>query len=147
MKKLFFLSLLFISLVGFSQASLDWKTDFETAKIAAKSANKPILMYFTGSDWCAPCRHLKEDYFNSDEFKKKSNKVVLLLVDIPFRQDIVSEEQLMKNKELAKKFNPQNSFPTLVGLSSSGREINRISAYSALRDTSRHFQFLDQLTN
>lgn len=145
MKKLFFLSLLFISLTGFSQVSLDWKTDFETAKTLAKTQNKPILMYFTGSDWCAPCRHLKEDYFNSQEFKNKSNKVILLLVDIPFRQDVISEEQLKENKALAKKYNPQNSYPTLVGLSSSGREVNRISAYSFLRDTTGHFRFLNQL--
>lgn len=139
------MSLLFISLIGYSQAQLDWETDFETAKTIAELQNKPILMYFTGSDWCAPCKHLKEDYFGSEEFKNKSSKVVLLLVDVPFRQDIISEEQLIKNKALAKEFNPQNSYPTLIGLSSSGIEINRISAYSYLRDTSNHFRFLDQL--
>lgn len=145
MKKLFFLSLLFISLVGFSQAPLNWQTDFETAKSLAKSQNKPILMYFTGSDWCTPCKHLKEDYFGSEEFKSKARQVILLLVDVPFRQDIISEAQLLKNKRLRKKFNPKNSFPTLVGFSPSGNEINRISAYSYLRDTSRHFKFLEEL--
>ncbi len=77
----------------------------------------------------------------------KRDKVVLLMVDIPYRQDIISEDQLKKNKLLRKKYNPQNSFPTLVGLSASGHEINRISAYSFLRDTSRHFKFLDDLIN
>ncbi len=145
MKRYILIALLCISSIGFSQASLDWKTDFETAKTIAKSANKPILMYFTGSDWCPPCKHLKQDFFDSDEFRSKSKEVVLLLVDIPYRVDVISKEQLKKNKELEKKFNTKRSYPLIVGLTASGREISRFSAYSSLRDPSIHFRFLDNL--
>ncbi len=147
MKKLFFLSLLCISFLGFSQGTLDWKTNFDEAKVLAKSQNKPILMYFTGSDWCTPCKQLKQDYFASEEFKKKASKVILVLVDLPFRQDIISEEQREKNKVLEKKYNTESSFPLLVGFSPSGKKLDELSGYGSLRDTTYHFRFLDNLIN
>lgn len=145
MKKLILLLLSLISFVGFSQ-DLHWETDFNTAKQIAQQENKPILMYFTGSDWCSPCKQLKADFFSSEKFKERANSIVLLMVDLPFRQDIITDEQRKKNKILIKKYNSDESFPYLVGLNSSGKILNDISAYSSLRDTSLHFNFLNYLT-
>jgi len=144
MKKLIFALILSFSFIGFAQ-DLKWETDFNTAKTIAAEQNKPILMYFTGSDWCSPCKQLKADFFQSEKFKSKANQVVLLMVDVPFRQDIVTPEQLKKNKALVKKYNKEESFPLLLALNSNGKEFNRISAYSSLRDTTMHFQFLESM--
>ena len=144
MKKLILALVFFISFVGFSQ-ELNWQTDYDTAKQIAQQENKSILMYFTGSDWCAPCKQLKEDFFHSERFINESEKLVLLMVDLPFRQDIITEEQRKKNKKLIKKYNPEESFPLLVALSSNGHELNRISAYGSLRDTTLHFNFLNSI--
>jgi len=110
-----------------------WFTDFEAAKEEAKSSNKTILMYFTGSDWCAPCKMLKKDFWENPEFF------------IPFRVDIVSEDQLKANKSLQAKYNKDKSFPTLVALTNKGKAIAEISAYSQLRDPSNYFAFLDKV--
>ncbi len=144
MKKLLFSLFILISLVSFSQ-ELKWETDITIAKDLAKEQNKNILVYFTGSDWCAPCKQLKADFFQSDRFIEKAEKVVLLMVDLPFRQDIITPEQRKKNEKLIKQYNPEKSFPTIVGLSSSGKVLNSISAYSSLRDTSGHFRFLESI--
>ncbi|CAN0380006.1 unnamed protein product, partial [Ectocarpus sp. 4 AP-2014] len=101
-------------------AELDWVTDFETAKLLSGKQDKPILMYFTGSDWCSPCKLLKKDFFNSTEFQERADKVVLLMVDIPRRRDILSPEQLRANKELVVKYNNEGSFPLIVGLNNKG---------------------------
>ncbi len=122
-----------------------WFTDFEAAKEEAKSSNKTILMYFTGSDWCAPCKMLKKDFWENPEFLKQANDFVLLEVDIPFRVDIVSEDQLKANKSLQAKYNKDKSFPTLVALTNKGKAIAEISAYSQLRDPSNYFAFLDKV--
>lgn len=145
MKKIIFTLILCISFIGFSQDSLHWETDFDTAKKLAAQQKKPILMYFTGSDWCAPCKHLKIDFFNSEKFKSQANNMVLLMVDLPFREDIITPEQRKKNKILIKKYNPEESFPLLIALNKKGKELNRISAYSSLRDTTLHFKFLDKM--
>jgi len=144
MKRLLFT--LFITIATLSNAQeANWITDFDQAKEASKEANKPILMYFTGSDWCSPCKLLKKDFWQNPEFLKQSKDFILLEVDVPFRDDIITPEQLKKNKELQKKYNKEGAFPTLLALNSNGKIKGRISAYSMLRDTSGYFAFLDKV--
>ena len=46
----------FLSLsAGFGQ---EWQTDFTKAKEKATAEDKPIILVFQGSDWCAPCKNL-----------------------------------------------------------------------------------------
>ncbi len=143
MKRLLFLCFLCITL-NVSAQDAAWHTDFEKAKAVSKKTGKPILMYFTGSDWCGPCKMLKKDFWQNPEFLNQSNDFVLLEVDIPFREDILTPEQFKKNKKLQSKYNKQKSFPTLLALDSSGKIYDRISAYSMLRDTSGYFAFIDK---
>lgn len=143
MKRLLFLFSLCISLT-LSAQDATWHTDFEKAQAISKKTGKPILMYFTGSDWCGPCKMLKKDFWQNPEFLNQSNDFVLLEVDIPFREDILTPEQFKKNKKLQSKYNKEKSFPTLLALDSSGKIYDRISAYSMLRDTSGYFAFLDK---
>ncbi|WP_299682170.1 thioredoxin family protein [uncultured Dokdonia sp.] len=143
MKRLFFI--LFITIAAVSNAQeATWLTDFDKAKRVAKKEKKPILMYFTGSDWCGPCKMLKKDFWQHSEFLKQANDFVLLEVDVPFREDIITPEQFKKNKELQKKYNKDGAFPTLLALDANGKIKERISAYSMLRDTSGYFAFLDK---
>ena len=46
---------------------------------------------------------LKTDFFNSEAFELKSKNFVLLMVDMPRRLDIITEEQRNKNKKVIKK--------------------------------------------
>ncbi|WP_378175634.1 thioredoxin family protein [Aquimarina sp. SS2-1] len=62
-KVILFLSLIITTILFGQENELQWLTDFEAAKQVSKDTKKPILMYFTGSDWCAPCMMLKEDFF------------------------------------------------------------------------------------
>lgn len=145
MKQLFFLFSFCIVLTASAQ-DVTWHTDFEEAKRVSKVEGKPILMYFTGSDWCGPCKMLKKDFWESSKFLSQANDFVLLEVDIPFREDIITPEQLEKNKKLQKKYNKDKSFPKVLALNASGREYERISAYSSmLRDTSMYFSFLSKV--
>lgn len=38
-----------------NKIAINWEESFTEAKEIAKQTNKPILIYFTGSDWCGPC--------------------------------------------------------------------------------------------
>lgn len=143
MKRLIFLFSFCISLAMSAQEA-SWHTDFETAKSNSRKTGKPILMYFTGSDWCGPCKMLKKDFWQNPEFLKQAGDFVLLKVDIPFREDILTPEQYKANKKLQSKYNKEKSFPTLLALDASGKIYDRISAYSMLRDTSGYFAFIDK---
>ena len=121
---------------------LTWLTNLEEAKSLSKEQNKTILVYFTGSDWCSPCKMLKEDFFSTEEFKLASQDLILVMVDYPRRVDIISQEQLEYNKGLIDRYNKDGVFPKLLALNARGKERGMISGYSSLRDPSSYFAFI-----
>ncbi|WP_420572948.1 thioredoxin family protein [Kordia sp.] len=147
MKKLLFLAVFFIGFSALAQegVKLNWLTDFEEAKKVAKKEKKPILIYFTGSDWCPPCKMLKEDFFYTEKFKEKAKDFVLVMADFPRRIDIITEEERQQNKKLAKKYNKKNKFPNIVAVNHNGKELDNIMSYNMMRDTSRHYKFLEKI--
>jgi len=144
MKKLI---LIFVLCIGFQSVAQDlkWETDFEKAKEMSDTQGKPILVYFTGSDWCSPCKMLKKDFFETSEFKERAERMVLLMVDMPRRIDIITPKQKEKNLEMVRTYNPQGSYPTLVALTKEGAILGEIGGYSFLRETDRHFAFVDSV--
>ncbi|MFP2994623.1 thioredoxin family protein [Spongiivirga sp. MCCC 1A20706] len=144
MKTLFLV--LTICVFSFTQAqetTLKWHTDFEKAKKVAKTEDKPILMYFTGSDWCGPCKMLKRDFFNSDKFAEKAEKLVLVVVDIPRRRDMLTPEQRQKNMKLMGEYNKRGLFPTVLQLDAKGKVKNSINSYSGSPEL--YFDFVDKM--
>lgn len=124
--------------------SLNWLTNLKEAKQIAKKENKPILLYFTGSDWCSPCKMLKKDFFESSAFVEKSSSFVMVMIDYPRRIDILTEEQLEYNKGIVAEYNKSKTFPNLMILNAKGKILDNISGYSSLRDTSNHFTFINK---
>ena len=60
------------------------KTNYAEAKLAAAALDRPILMDFTGSDWCVFCKKLHREVFDTPEFLAwAQKKVVLLELDYP----------------------------------------------------------------
>lgn len=105
----------------------EWQTDFKDAKELAKSGNKPIILVFQGSDWCAPCIKLDQQIWSSEEFKNySSDHFVLLLADFPRKkQNKLSVEQQKKNQELAETYNRNGYFPLVVVLDEDGRVLGQ----------------------
>lgn len=127
-------------------SNLTWLTNLEEAQKISKKEKKPILMYMTGSDWCSPCKMLKKDFFETEEFAKRAKDLVLVMIDYPRAIDILTKEQLAYNKIIVAKYNKNRSFPKILILNSKGKERAIISGYSPLRDTSNYFAFLDKNT-
>jgi len=121
--------------------AINWQTDFKTAKATAKEQNKPMLVYFTGSDWCKPCVKLKKDFFNTPEFAQAAEDYVIVMLDIPYRDDIISMDQKKTNKEVQKKLRV-SKFPTLLAMDSRGRERNRMERYS-FPDPQYYWEFMN----
>ena len=146
MKKRLVLLLFMVAVNTYAQENkLTWMLDFEEAKQMSKDNNKPILMYFTGSDWCSPCKKLKADFFNSEKFIQQSKEFVLVLVDLPRRNDLISAEQKRMNMLLMQDYNKRGSFPTLVGLNAEGKVLGDINGYGRNYGTDDHFAFLKKV--
>ncbi len=120
----------------------DWLTNHETALQLAKKENKNILVYFTGSDWCPPCKMLKKDLFGTNEFKNLAKDYVLLYVDIPRNQDLISAKQMEHNKQLLSKLNKKGVFPLLKVLDPKGKELDEVSGYSMNGEVQYHLDLL-----
>ncbi len=121
MKKiLLIVSLLFISLT--SLQAQEWQTDFNTAKEIASEEDRPIVLVFQGSDWCAPCIKLDREIWSTDEFKNYSKEhFVMLQADFPRKKsNALADSQQQKNNQLAEKYNKQGYFPFVVVLDKEG---------------------------
>ena len=69
---------------GQQMPALEWQTDFEVVRKIAQAEEKVILLFFTGSDWCSPCKELKSRVFDSPEFAHfAKEKIVTQYVDFP----------------------------------------------------------------
>lgn len=95
MKKTILFLLLFIS--GLINAQeLVWHTDAQKAIEISNKTKKPLMLFFTGSDWCGWCIKLQKEVFTQPEFKKWANEnVVLLELDFPRR---TQQEEKLKNQ-------------------------------------------------
>ena len=128
MKKLALLLLTCLMTAQLMAADEQWGTDFAKAEAQAKKEKKPVLLDFTGSDWCPPCMKLKKDVFSSKEFLEFAKKN-LILVELDFPQDKPQTPDLKRtNQELSEKFKIEG-YPTIIVLNSEGKEINRTVGY------------------
>lgn len=139
----------FILLLPFTKSEevttdVNWQTDYKKVLKVAKKEKKNVLIYFTGSDWCPPCKMLKKDLFETSEFKELSKDYVLLYIDIPRNKDLLTKEQLAQNKALLPKYNKKGVFPLLVALSSNGVLLDDYSGYSMNGEVRYHLEFLER---
>jgi len=147
MKKILIVLALFFSVFIIAQenhSNVKWETNFEAAQKEANRTNKTILMLFTGSDWCPPCKALKQDFFNSEKFKTYSKKFVFLYVDFPRNKELVSAEDAVQNKKLNSQYKVK-SLPTLIAVNAKGKMIDKIKGYNSTGETKYHYEFVDKL--
>ena len=148
MKKAFILFLLPIFLNAQAEFEVvkdsKWLTDYDKALNEAKKESKNVLVYFTGSDWCPPCKMLKTDLFDSIEFKALSEEYVLLYVDMPKNRDLLSPVQMAHNKEVMGKHNKKGVFPLLKIVNAKGNALDEYSGYSMNGEIQNHLELLNK---
>ena len=89
-------------------------TDDAKAAIArAVKEDKEIIFFFTGSDWCLPCKKLEEEVLSEKDFIFEVSKHYVLIKLDHLRKSPVPPKLEKQNKEYGEKFGI-NAFPTLV---------------------------------
>ena len=115
MKK--FVSILFLAIIVGAAANaqhskLKWETDMMTAVNDAVKSDRPVLLFFTGSDWCGWCKRLQREVFFTPEFEKWADEnVVLMELDFP-RRTPISQELREQNGQLQQMFGVRG-YPTI----------------------------------
>ena len=127
-----------ISLVpsAFASATLEegvkpgtWTQDLDAARTYAQKNDLPLMLMFTGSDWCYWCKLMDANVFSGETFYNYAqNNLVLVTIDFPKDKSIVPEAYQERNQKLGKEFRIRG-VPTYVILKPDGKtEIGRLSA-------------------
>lgn len=120
--------LLTCSSVAWADGDL-WTRSLEDAQKKAKEEGKSILMEFTGSDWCPPCKALTKNVFDTEAFKEEAPKdFVLLLLDFPNDKSKQTKEEIAQNKKLNEKYGI-SGFPTILLTDEQGRPFTKMVGY------------------
>lgn len=106
-----------------------WTMDFEAAKKVAAEKKLPILMDFSGTDWCYWCKIMEKNVFTKPEWAEYAKgNLVMVLIDFPGDKSLVPEKYVESNNALKERFGVRG-YPTFVILDSDGvTELGRLKA-------------------
>jgi len=124
---------------AFANTLEGWSTDLDQAFKDAKKQDKPVLVEFTGSDWCPPCIAMRKNVFSKKEFVDAASED-FILVELDFPKG--DKELKKKNQPYAEKYKIEG-FPTVILFDSSGKEFTRFFA-SQYPDTKKFLGHLDK---
>ncbi len=112
---------------------LVWHTDINKAFLISKKENKPLFLFFTGSDWCGWCIRLQKEVFKTPEFDTwAKDKVVLVELDFP-KKTVQSDELKNQNMQL-QQFFAVRGYPT-VWFAKSGLPVEGKTSFEQLGST------------
>lgn len=118
----------FAAFTSVASAAEGWMTDYAKALEKAKTEKKMVLLDFTGSDWCPPCKKLEADVFSQAKFKEYAEKnLVLVELDFPNAKKLPDEVK-KQNDKLAKEYEIKG-YPTIVVLDSEGKKVKEHVGY------------------
>lgn len=114
MKKILFAILILLACQNLQaqEEQLTWHTDINKAIELSKAEQKPMFLFFTGSDWCGWCMRLQSEVFKKPEFIQwAKEKVILVELDFP-RRTQQSDALRQQNMQMQQVFQPRG-YPTV----------------------------------
>lgn len=74
----------------------------------------PVLLVFSGSDWCMPCIQLEKTILSDSSFIQFAGKKLnIVRADFPQRKKIPDTEK-RASEALADRYNPEGTFPKVL---------------------------------
>lgn len=111
-KKIVLIVLFVLGSFAVQAQELNWQTDVNKAIALSNKTKKPMLLFFTGSDWCGWCIRLQNEVFKKPEFAKWAKENVIL-VELDYPRRVAQTDQVKKqNAELQQAFGIQG-YPTI----------------------------------
>ncbi|MCK0131503.1 thioredoxin family protein [Flavobacteriaceae bacterium F08102] len=126
--------------------NLVWNLDFDKAIELGKLEHKPILIYFTGSDWCSACELVYEEFFALKKFKPLLDKYILYEADFPKKKENQNAQLLAYNEKLKATFVIKH-FPTTVIIDAKEKYLGEIMGYRRETTAIDYFNFLKEFVD
>ena len=100
-----------------------WTMDFEAAKKLAADSDLPLLLNFTGSDWCQYCQAMGENIFSRPAWQEFATpRFVLVTIDRPEDVTLVPKHYRERNATLFQEHKIEG-VPTYLVLDSDGESV------------------------
>ena len=140
--------------------TIGWVQSFDDAVALSETSGKPIMLVFSGSDWCSYCQLIEHEVFRTPEFETWSNdNVIKVMVDFP-QYASQSAEVALQNHNLKQRFaGSLKGYPTVLMIDPSGSVIGRTGyvaggpmpwiskADAVLRQPAHHLAVTNSLTH
>ena len=112
---------------------LEWHTDIAKAATLSEKSKKPLLLFFTGSDWCGWCMKLQREVLKTPEFTKWAKDNVIL-VELDFPKNTAQSDALKQQNAQIHQFFQVRGYPTIVFANSTKTADGKIT-FEALGST------------
>lgn len=102
-----------------------WSDNYIQIRKTAAEKKLPILMLFSGSDWCPPCIRLDKTVLDTPAFAAYAAKGKFLLFKADFpRNKKIAPETAAQNRQLMQTYGVRG-VPTVILTDASGKEFAR----------------------
>jgi thioredoxin-related protein len=105
-----------------------WLVSYDQARKFAAKTGTPILLDFTGSDWCGWCKKMQAETLSQKPFIAFASSN-LILVEVDFPQQVPQTRALQQANEALKAKFSVSGFPTFVLVDAKGNELGRQVGY------------------
>lgn len=121
------MAVLSLAAAAVSAAAPVWETDLNKTLEKAVKSGQPVLVDFTGSDWCPGCIYLRKNIFDTEAFANyaKDRNFMLVELDFPKAAGKMSPEQLKLHEELMRKYGI-SIFPSVLLMEGDGAPYAKI---------------------
>jgi len=94
-----------------------WYTNFQQAANDARQSQKPMLLFFTGSDWCGWCKKIQQEVFSNSDFARSvGGDFIFVEIDFPMNKQL-PPDLAQQNAQLKRQFGI-TGYPTVIILDS-----------------------------
>ncbi len=116
-----------LAAVMVSAAAPVWETNLEQALKKAAGSGRPVLVDFTGSDWCPGCIYLRKNIFDTEAFANYAEGKNFMLVELDFPRTAgkMPPEQLKLHEELMRRYGI-SVFPSVLLMEADGAPYAKI---------------------
>lgn len=96
-----------------STQKVAWMTNMSEAIQKSKETGKPIMLFFTGSDWCGWCKRLQNEVFFTKDFISWVEANVIP-VEVDFPRTVAQEQSLKEQNAFLQQLFKISGYPTVV---------------------------------
>ncbi|WP_050769356.1 thioredoxin family protein [Blastopirellula marina] len=123
---------------------VDWISDLTVAQSLANKEGKDLILFFTGSDWCAFCIQMEEEVLAKPETAKRlSQRYVPVVLDYPHESEL-SIFLTLQNQKLKSKFEI-NGFPSIYFVDSDLLPYGQMAGYTSPTEFWKAFEKISAL--